>query len=111
MTTLRQIATLAFVASIFACSNAQADTPAKITLVDGQTIEASISERSNDESVYVVFSGNSTKVVRKIARTQIATIQQLEVAPLASNVQSSKTVAELALDALRHPNVTAVATK
>ena len=108
MTTLRIFAAIAIAAAL--STSAQADSPAKITLVDGKTIEAKISDRSDDATVYAVISSVSTKVVRKIDRSQIATIETLSVAPVASTVgKSGKTVAERALQAIRHPHVETLA--
>lgn len=112
MNTLRTIATIT-IATLICGNSAQAKSPApaKITLVNGQTLEATISDRSSDTTVYAVFFGESTKVVRKIDRTQISSIEQLTVAPATSTVsKSGKTVAERALQAIRHPHVETLAT-
>lgn len=112
MITLRQIAAIAIVASFFACGQVQAETPAKLTLVDGTTIEANISDRSSEEAVYVVFRSSSVKVVRKIDRSQIVNVERLEVAPLQSTARNNgQTVAERALAAIRHGDVGAIAAR
>jgi uncharacterized OsmC-like protein len=111
MITLRNFAAIVIATSLISCSTVHADSSAKITLVNGKTIEAKISDRSNDATVYVVLSGVSTKVVRKIDRTQIAKIEKLDVAPLTSTVsKTGLTVAERALAAIRNPHVETIAT-
>jgi hypothetical protein len=100
MTTLRNFAALAIVATIFS-SSAQADSPAKLTLVDGTTIHVQISDRSNSEVVYAVFQGQATKVVRRISRNQIAQIEIQEAVSLASSITpSDQSVAQRALNAI-----------
>jgi hypothetical protein len=111
MITLRTFAAFTIAISFF-CSSAQADTSAKITLVNGKSFEATVSNRSNDVVIYAVFQGQATKVVRKISRNQIASIEIKTFAPATSTVSiSGRSVAQRALQAIRHSDLNVIATK
>ncbi|MEO1973869.1 MAG: hypothetical protein ABGX07_20060 [Pirellulaceae bacterium] len=104
MKNIRTIAIIAFAASLVCC-NVQADTQARITLTDGKVLDAKISDRSNDNVVYVVFASESLKVVRRIDRSRVARIEwtPIRTAAISTTSNTGLTDAQRALIALRQP--------
>jgi hypothetical protein len=104
MNNIRTIAIIAFASAMVCCGNLQADTRVKITLTNGKVLEAKISDRSNEKVVFVVFTSESLKVVRRIDRSRVARIESAPVGEAVSTpVDSGLTIAERALIVLRQP--------